>query len=621
MEKNKERIGKILIEKELITEAQLESALDIQQKTGSKLGEILIAQNYIRAVDFYSALAEYLKLNSGSQHLEEYSAMIQTDLLDKFAAEDYVINNFFPLYVEDKTLKVLVVDQTDIKVDKILKQEFPELKIEKIIVTQRDIILMLKKFLSKAMLTQSVNGLFYRSPEESALRVFTPAQLIFAVAAALLSVFGIFYYPKTTFLIIVYLFNFFFLASILFKFVISIFGSFREEKVFITKEEVDNIDERKLPVYTILVPVYKECKVIEKLIEAFKNLDYPQSKLNVLFLFEEDDKITLRKAKKESPPDNWQFIIVPKSSPQTKPKACNYGLEHASGKYLTIYDAEDIPEADQLKKAYLAFEKSDENFVCFQAALNYFNKDENLLTKLFAIEYSYWFDYILPGLDLLKLPIPLGGTSNHFKTDKLRELGGWDPFNVTEDADLGIRANARGYRVGILNSTTFEEANNNFINWIRQRSRWLKGYMQTFLVHNRHPIKFVKEVGFKGWLTLQIFIGGTVITHLVSPFFWLLFLFWFISGFTVFSELFNNTLIYISLINLLFGNFLGIYLSTIAVFKRKYYDLIYYSLLDPFYNILKSIAAWKAFGQLFLKPFYWEKTEHGLTSEEVKTNA
>jgi hypothetical protein len=621
MKTNKDQIGELLIEKDLITETQLQSALDIQEKTGSKLGEILIAQNYIRAVDFYSVLAENLELNSGSQQLDHFASMIQIDLLEKFNAENYVINYFFPLYIEEETLKVLVVDQTDQKVDNIIKKKFPGVKIEKIIVTQRDIIQMMKRFLSDKMINKSVNGLFYRSPEESALRVFTPAQVVFALIAVLILTFGIFYYPEITFIILVYLFNFFFLASVLYKFVISIFGSFREEKVFISEEEVNNIDENQLPIYTILVPVYKECKVIEKLIEAFKNLDYPQSKLNILFLFEEDDRITLKKAKKEDPPDNWQFIIVPTSSPKTKPKACNYGLEHASGKYLTIYDAEDIPEADQLKKAYLAFEKSDENFVCFQAALNYFNKDENLLTKLFTIEYSYWFDYILPGLDLLKLPIPLGGTSNHFKIEKLRELGGWDPFNVTEDADLGIRANARGYRVGILNSTTFEEANNNFINWIRQRSRWLKGYMQTFLVHNRHPIKFIKEVGFKGWLTLQIFIGGTVITHLVSPFFWLLFIFWLISGFTVFSELFNNTLIYISLINLLFGNFLGIYLSTIAVFKRKYYDLIYYSLLDPFYNILKSIAAWKAFGQLFLNPFYWEKTEHGLTSEEVKSNA
>jgi hypothetical protein len=621
MKNNKDQIGKILIKEDLITEEQLQSALSIQQKTGSKLGEILIAENYIRAYDFYSVLAKYLKLNSGSQQLEEFSAMLQTDLLEKFDAKDYAVNYFFPLYIEDKILKVLVVDQTDQKVDNILKQEFPELKIEKIIATQRDIILMMKRFLSDKMLNQSVNGLFYRSPEESALRVFTPAQVIFALISALLLTFGIFYYPETTFIIVVYLFNFFFLASVLYKFVISIFGSFREEKVFISDQEIENIDEKTLPIYTVLVPVYKECKVIEKLIKAFKNLDYPQSKLNILFLFEEDDKSTLKKAKKEDPPDNWQFIIVPTSSPKTKPKACNYGLKHAAGKYLTIYDAEDIPEADQLKKAHLAFEKSGENFICFQAALNYFNKDENLLTKLFTIEYSYWFDYILPGLDLLKLPIPLGGTSNHFKTDKLRELGGWDPFNVTEDADLGIRANARGYRVGILNSTTFEEANNNFLNWIRQRSRWLKGYMQTFLVHNRHPIKFIKEVGFKGWLTLQIFIGGTVITHLVAPFFWFLFLLWLISGFTAFSELFNNTLIYISLLNLLFGNFLGIYLSTIAVFKRKYYDIIYYSLLDPFYNILKSIAAWKAFGQLFIKPFYWEKTEHGLTSEEVKTNA
>jgi cellulose synthase/poly-beta-1,6-N-acetylglucosamine synthase-like glycosyltransferase len=175
-------------------------------------------------------------------------------------------------------------------------------------------------------------------------------------------------------------------------------------------------------------------------------------------------------------------------------------LFFCKGKYLTIYDAEDVPDADQLKKCVVLFRKLPESFVVLQGALNYFNKNENMLTRMFTLEYTYWFDYMLPGLLSLNVPIPLGGTSNHFKFDKLIELGGWDPFNVTEDADLGVRVFEKGYKVGVVNSTTFEEANNEPFNWIRQRSRWIKGYMQTTLVHMRNPAQLIRRIGFCGFL-------------------------------------------------------------------------------------------------------------------------
>ncbi|HCM84331.1 MAG TPA: glycosyltransferase, partial [Rhodospirillaceae bacterium] len=158
---------------------------------------------------------------------------------------------------------------------------------------------------------------------------------------------------------------------------------------------------------------------------------------------------------------------VPESHPQTKPKACNYALPFARGEYLVIYDAEDKPEPDQLKKTLLSFQRAPENTICIQARLNYFNARENWLTRMFTLDYSLWFDLMLPGLERLGVPIPLGGTSNHFKIKVLRELHAWDPYNVTEDADLGVRITQKGYRVGIVDSTTFEEANCAIPNWIR----------------------------------------------------------------------------------------------------------------------------------------------------------
>ncbi len=618
MERYKEKLlGQLLLEENLITEQQLQKALAVQTDSGGKLGEILISEEFIRAIDFYRFLSKKLEMDFVSDNFDFYQEMIDKKLVRLFEKETLMQNLFFPLAVNDNKLIVMVLRQEDKKVDQLIEAKIGFVDFKKIIATKRDIQTLVEKIFKEEMVSESISEMYSRHPEESAARVFTLPQIVFFALLSTLTVFGALYYPYQTLVSFFYIINFLFLASILFKFLLSIVGSYYEKDEFISQAEVCDINEKELPIYSVLVPVYKEPEVIEELINNLKDLDYPKSKLEILFLFEENDLETINKAKSVQTPDNWSFIYIPDSQPKTKPKALNYGVKEARGEYVTIYDAEDKPEPDQLKKAVAAFQKSEENIICFQSALNYFNRNENLLTKLFTLEYSYWFDYMLPGLNALKLPIPLGGTSNHFRIDKLRELGNWDPFNVTEDADLGIRANGRGYRVGILNSTTYEEANKKLGNWINQRSRWLKGYLMTFLVHNRHPIKFMKKVGFRGWLTLQIFIGGSVITQLAAPFFWVLFIGWIFNYFGFLTLFYDSFLIKISLLNLLFGNFLIIYLASIAVFKRNYHELILYVILNPFYYFMQSVAAWKALFQLFSNPFYWEKTQHGLTSSEV----
>ncbi len=231
--------------------------------------------------------------------------------------------------------------------------------------------------------------------------------------------------------------------------------------------------------------MYRERAVAEKVVRAALSLDYPREKLDIKLLLEEDDPETLAEIRAAEWPSCVETIIVPHGSPKTKPKACNHGLLAARGEYLVIYDAEDRPEPDQLKKAICAFRRVDPRVVCLQAKLNYYNPRQNHLTRFFTLEYTSWFDLFLPGLHVLSAPIPLGGTSNHFRVKALRDLGGWDPFNVTEDCDLGIRLHREGYRTAVLDSTTWEEANSRLFNWIRQRSRWVKGYIQTHLVHTR----------------------------------------------------------------------------------------------------------------------------------------
>jgi cellulose synthase/poly-beta-1,6-N-acetylglucosamine synthase-like glycosyltransferase len=314
-------------------------------------------------------------------------------------------------------------------------------------------------------------------------------------------------------------------------------------------------------------------------------------------------------------PAHFKLVVVPDAPPKTKPKACNYGLIQAEGRYAVIYDAEDLPEPDQLKKVVIAFRKAEARIVCIQCKLNYYNRDQNLLTRWFTSEYSNWFDLLMPGLDAADAPIPLGGTSNHFMTEKLVEVGAWDPFNVTEDADLGIRLHKAGYKTAIIDSTTFEEANSELYNWVRQRSRWVKGYVQTWLVHMRHPVRLWRQIGWRSWFSFQFMIAGTFVSFLVNPLYWLMTTMWGLTQASLIHSFFPGWIYFAASIALLFGNFTFTYVNVAGAMRRRYYDLVPAALLSPLYWALMSVGAWKGVLQLFYRPFYWEKTVHGLTDE------
>jgi cellulose synthase/poly-beta-1,6-N-acetylglucosamine synthase-like glycosyltransferase len=404
-----------------------------------------------------------------------------------------------------------------------------------------------------------------------------------------------------------------FLVGTGFKFWASLRGARMEHVTRTDAATLAALPDHELPRYTVLVPVYKEANIVANLIGNLGALDYPAHLLEVLILVEEDDTETRAAAEAAHPPAHFRFITVPAGAPQTKPKACNVGLEFATGEYLVIYDAEDKPEPDQLKKAVLAFRQAGEELVCVQAALNYFNADENPLTRMFTLEYSFWFDYMLPGLEYGRLAIPLGGTSNHFRVSGLRRLGGWDPYNVTEDADLGIRASAEGMRVGVIDSTTYEEANTSYPNFVRQRSRWIKGYMQTTLVHLRQPFRLVKVAGLRQTLSFLFLVGGTPATFLAVPLLYAVFLASLLLDPDQLSFLFPGWVLWLSLFNLGVGSALMIYVSMMGAFKRRRYGLVLWGLANPAYWLLHSVAAYKALWQLVTKPHYWEKTAHGLT--------
>ncbi len=611
------RIGEVLLEEGLITENQLKEALEYQKKFGGRLGWILTTLGYINRLEFFRALAKSCDLEL-VENVNEIKKAIDVEFLKKFDPEKLSSYECIPARVEGDEVLVFTSYPCSKKLKEFLERFFPDKKTRVKLITDRDLIIVLEWVFKDRFIDKAVHGLLYLEPQLSASQVFSKGQVIFFGVLAYLSLLWIYFHPLSFLITVIALVQIFYLSSILFKFIVSLAGTQTELEEYISEEEVKKLKDKDLPVYTILIPVYKESEVIGTLIRSLKRIDYPKNKLDIILLLEEDDKETLEAAKKEKPPSNWRFIIVPNSQPRTKPKACNYGLLFSRGRYLTIYDAEDIPEPDQLKKAILAFRKGGEKYICFQVQLNFFNKDENFLTKMFTLEYSYWFDYLLPGLFRLKLPIPLGGTSNHFDKEKLEKIGAWDPFNTTEDADLGVRAFAEGYKVGVINSTTYEEANARLKNWIRQRSRWIKGYMQTWLVYSRNSRRLYKMVGLKGFIAFHLLIGGTPFTFLVNPIMWLLLLIWILTKTKLIEPLFPPHLLYVSIFNLLLGNFIGVYLNMLAVFRRKYYNLLPYAFLNPIYWILHSLAAYLALYELFVKPFYWQKTQHGITKYKPK---
>lgn len=381
-----------------------------------------------------------------------------------------------------------------------------------------------------------------------------------------------------------------------------------------TTQELEKVSDSDLPVYTVLCPLYKEANIIPQFVQAMSKLEWPKNKLDVMLLLEEDDVATIQAAEDSNLPSFIRIVVVPHSMPKTKPKATNYGLSFAKGEYVVIYDAEDIPDPYQLKKAYLAFQKAPNTTVCLQAKLNYYNPHQNTLTRLFTAEYSLWFDLILPGLQSIEAPLPLGGTSNHFRKEMLIELEGWDSFNVTEDCDLGIRLAKYGYQTAIIDSVTMEEANSNFKNWINQRSRWIKGYMQSYLVHMRFPRTFISH-NTKDFFLFQLVVGGKILALFINPIMWLMTILYFLSraqfGFYI-EQLFPGPILYIGMFSLVLGNFVYLYYYMIACAKREHYSLVKYVYIVPFYWLAMSYAGYKALSELFYKPHFWQKTVHGL---------
>lgn len=389
--------------------------------------------------------------------------------------------------------------------------------------------------------------------------------------------------------------------------------SLREDpSITVSEPAARSIPDEDLPVYTVLVPAYGEPSVVPGLVRALERLEYPRDRLDVKLLLEADDAPTVQAALAVETDLAIDVVLVPPGEPRTKPRALNYGMQFAEGEMVTIYDAEDHPDPLQLRRAVAAFRRVGPEYACLQARLSFYGGHRNLLTRWFTTDYFTWFRLYLPGLSAMRAPIPLGGTSNHFRRDVLAQAGCWDPWNVTEDAELGIRLQRSGHRVGVLDSVTMEEPNVDVVNWVKQRSRWYKGYLQTSLDFVRRPRALVQDLGRRDAARVVLFVSGTPVLAVLNLWFWALSTFWFMTRATFVADLFPGWTYYLALAAWALGNLAVIYIGLLTVRVVGRPEFLLAALLVPLYWILMSLAAIRALFQLITQPSYWEKTEHGL---------
>ena len=369
------------------------------------------------------------------------------------------------------------------------------------------------------------------------------------------------------------------------------------------------LPDDELPFYTVVVPVFREAEIVADLVRAIDAIDYPKGKLEIKLVAERRDNQTLSRILSMRLPARYELVVAPPGEPSTKPRALNIALATARGELLVVYDAEDAPSPGQLRLAASRF-AADPGLDCVQARLTIRNPGDSWLSKLFAAEYAVLFDLINPGLCALDLPIALGGTSNHFRVASLISAGGWDEWNVAEDADLGIRLTRFGYKVGSLDSDTSEEAPHEFLNWFRQRVRWQKGWMQTAIVHAREPIRFVKSLGWLRAASAITLIVGSVLSALFWPAFAVDTLIRALESGRDKSAWREATDVFTYILAL--GGIWALALPAVVACKLRRLGLTAKDLaLAVFYYLLVSLAAWAAILDLALRPHYWAKTQHG----------
>ena len=467
----------------------------------------------------------------------------------------------------------------------------------------------------------------------SAEKLLSPPQLVAALAIAVAVFAGLILGTHVTLVVLVTAATLLYVAIILQRMLIHTAAYFYHDPTTVTCAS----DDPDLPIYTVLVPMHDEVAIIPSHIAAMKRLDYPRDRLQIIHLLESDDKATIAALEAQDLPSYFQRILIPLLGPRTKPKALNYGLALARGEYVTVYDAEDRPDPDQLLKAVALFRVEQSDVACLQARLKY-AEGKRWYNRFYSVDYTTHFWELLRGLSKLNGTFPLGGTSNHFRVDDLREMAlrsspgepeilpAWDPSNVTEDADLAVVIACSHKRIIPLDSTTEEESPNHLFGRggaSRQRRRWLKGYLQTGLVHSRHPVQEIRQMGLWDYASYMLVIFGTPVALILNPIFWSLTVAYGATRSLTIVALFPTPVYYLGLSAMVFGNLGFFYQLLVSCCRAEDWESVPKMFLVPVWWAFNSLTAIAMYWEL-LRPstrYRWNKTAHGHSAKAATLSA
>jgi len=599
-ESSSPRLGEILVDAGALHKRDLDQALDLQSSRDARLGDILIAHRFSSP----SAVADALEAQIRHEQLDISISRPDPQVLKGVDPQICIRLKAIPWRKVGKTLLIAAADHSRFEE---IAAVWPG-RIRLIHADTKDIFRSIEAeffaLLAHRAATRCPDQFSCRRlnlvPQRALSGILIGVALGLAGANLDISFLVLFIWAlisnfATTALRFMALFSFF----------------FRRNKPSITNSVSRISDHRKRPKVSILIPLFKEEKIIPDLLIALNKLLYPKELLDVKILLEADDSETLQALRKFALPHWAHVLIVPADTLQTKPRAMNYSLPFCAGSIVGIYDAEDRPDPDQINKVVEHLLAAPPKVAAVQANLDFYDTEANWLSRCFTIEYAAWFRVIMRGMQKLGLPLPLGGTSVFMRRNVLEEIGGWDAHNVTEDADLGMRLARFGYKCEMVDSTTWEEANKVPVGWVKQRSRWIKGFIITWISQMRGPVTLGKDLGLAGFIGLQIVLFGTATAFLLAPVFWFMWLGIFgveWSFFALMPAWFWN----MAFIGLLVGEIIMISISVVALALKQKFGLIPFILTMPLYWPLGTIAAYKALYEIVFAPFYWDKTKHGL---------
>lgn len=605
-------IGRYLVENGVITSDQLIRALQLQLRIGAPIGEILVSEGWASSEEIQTTLAQQHGIRRANFNLEAPDATLCTTMPYAFWLHHRIIP-----WIRVGGTVLVATDRPDRfeAVRCALADTFAD--VLPVLASDTDIEQAIARSFSDPMARAAgtrVDARFSCRTWKTGNRLLLPGLLGLCLLALIAA-------PSLTLAVLSLV-----AISTLFMFItLKSIAAVTQLLSRLPPTPPDQIAQGqarpgasgKLPKVSILVPLFHEKEIAGALIRRLERLTYPKALLDVILVLEEHDNITELTLAATALPAWMRVIQVPSYGDlTTKPRAMNYALDFCRGDIIGVWDAEDAPAPGQIERVAARFANAPEDVVCLQGILDYYNPRTNWLSRCFTIEYASWFRVVLPGIARLGLIVPLGGTTLYFKRDKLEELGGWDAHNVTEDADLGVRLCRAGYRTELIDTVTHEEANCRVWPWIKQRSRWLKGFMVTYLVHMRNPRALLADLGFLRFLSLQAFFVGTLSQFLLAPVLWSFWLILFGVQHPV-QTLVSTKFLY-SLSGLfLLTELIIIVIGLIAVSSPDRRFLMRWVPTMMFYFPLAAIAAYKALYELVFKPYYWDKTQHGHAESEL----